>query len=271
MSAHPFVHLHNHTQFSLLDGAQKIDELIERAVGFGMPAVAITDHGNLFGAIRFINRARAAGIKPIVGIEAYVAPGDRRERGAAASSVSSKKPYYHLVLLAKNLTGYHNLLHLVSQGFLEGFYYRPRIDKALLAERAEGLIALSACLGGEIATLLRMGREDDAERVALEYARIMGEGNYYLEIQDQGLPEEAAINPKLVALARKTGLPLVATNDCHFLDRSDHAAHDALLCIQTGRTVHDDDRMRYTEEHYFKSGPEMESVFSWLPEAIENS
>jgi len=268
MNRHPFVHLHNHTQFSLLDGAQKLDDMLERAVSFGMNAVAITDHGNLFGAIKFFNQAIAKGIRPIIGVEAYVAPGARTERKGIPGA---KKPYHHLVLLARDLTGWRNLLRLVSAGYLEGFYYRPRIDKPLLREHAKGLIALSACLGGEIATLLRSGREDEAERVALDYAEMMGEGGYYLEIQDQGLPEEKAINPALVALARKTGIPLVATNDCHFLSRDDHTAHDVLLCIQTNRTVRDTDRMRLSEEHYFKSGPEMEEVFHWLPEAIENS
>ncbi|PYT07460.1 MAG: hypothetical protein DMF49_08075 [Acidobacteria bacterium] len=268
MSEHPFVHLHNHTQYSLLDGAQKIDPLLERASAFGMKAVAITDHGNLFGAIKFINHALQKGIRPIVGVEAYVAPGERRERSPLPGG---KKPYFHLVLLARDLAGYRNLIRLVSSGFLEGFYYRPRIDKPLLREHSAGLIALSACLGGEIATLLRAGREEEAERVALEYSGIMGEGNYYLEIQDQGMPEQKAINPLLVSLSRKTGVPLVATNDCHFLSREDHPAHEVLLCIQTGKTVRDTDRMRYTAEHYFKSGEEMERVFHWLPEAIENS
>src|SRR5436189_619186 len=208
----PFVHLHNHTQFSLLDGAQKIDDMLDAASGHGMKAVGITDHGNLFGAIKFYKKALKRGIRPIIGVEAYVAFGDRRERQAVPGQ---KKPYYHLVLLAENYTGYRNLIHLVSQGYREGFYYKPRIDKALLAERHEGLIALSACLGGEIATLLRQERLQEAERVALGYARIFGEKNYFLEIQDQGLPEEASINPHLIALSRSTGIPLVATNDCH--------------------------------------------------------
>src|SRR5436309_1266018 len=172
----PFVHLHNHTQFSLLDGAQKIDEMIDVASSVGMKAVAITDHGNLFGAIKFYKKAIKRGIRPVIGIEAYVAMGDRRERQSAPGQ---KKPYYHLVLLAENYTGYKNLIRLVSQGYREGFYSKPRIDKALLAERHEGLIALSACLGGEIATLLRQDRDQEAERVALEYASLMGDGRYF--------------------------------------------------------------------------------------------
>ena len=268
MADRSFVHLHNHSQFSLLDGASKLEDLLDKTVEFGMPSVAVTDHGNLFGAVKFFNQAMARGIRPIIGVEAYVAPGARTERTAIPGG---KKPYHHLVLLARDLTGWRNLIRLVSSGYLEGFYYRPRIDKPLLREHAKGLIALSACLGGEIATLLRTGREDEAEAVARDYADMMGEGGYYLEIQDQGLPEEKAINPALVALSKKTGVPLVATNDCHFLSRDDHAAHDVLLCIQTNRTVHDAERMRYTAEHYFKSGAEMEEVFSWLPEAIENS
>ena len=264
----PFVHLHNHTQFSLLDGAQKIDEMLDQAAAFGMSAVAITDHGNLFGAIRFYKKALKKGIRPVIGVEAYVAPGDRRERQIVPGQ---RKPYHHLVLLAENYAGYKNLLKLVSAGYREGFYYKPRIDKQLLAEHHQGLIALSACLGGEIASLLRDDREKDAERAALSYATMMGDGNYYLEIQDQGMPEEAAINPKLIDLAKRTGLPLVATNDCHFLRKDDHRAHEVLLCIQTGKTVQDTDRMSYTKEHYFKSGEEMESLFAHLPEAIENT
>src|SRR5438093_5174695 len=186
----PFVHLHNHTQFSLLDGAQKIDEMLDQTAAFGMKAVAITDHGNLFGAIKFYKKAIKRGIRPVIGIEAYVAFGDRRERQPVPGQ---KKPYYHLVLLAENYAGYKNLIRLVSQGYREGFYYKPRIDKALLAERHEGLIALSACLGGEVATLLRQDRMEDAERVAVEYASLFGDGNYFLEIQDQGLPDELAI------------------------------------------------------------------------------
>src|SRR5262245_26259668 len=264
-----FVHLHNHTQFSLLDGAQKIDDMLDAASAFGMKSVAITDHGNLFGAIKFYKRALKRGIRPIIGVEAYVALGDRHERQVVPGQ--TKKPYHHLVLLAQTYTGYRNLIQLVSQGYREGFYYKPRVDKELLKERHEGLIALSACLGGEVATLLRQERDADAEKTAREYAAIFGDGNYYLEIQDQGLSEEAAINPRLVELGRRTGLPLVATNDCHFLRRGDHRAHEVLLCIQTGKTVQDADRMRYSEEHYFKSGEEMEQVFAWLPEAVENT
>src|SRR5262245_26173099 len=266
--ASPFVHLHNHSQFSLLDGAQKIDDMVDKAASMGMKSVAITDHGNLFGAIKFYTKALKKGIRRVIGVEAYVALGDRRER---VSVPRQKKPYHHLVLLAESFKGYQNLIRLVSQGYREGFYYKPRIDKEILAERHEGLIALSACLGGEIATLLRQDRVQDAEKAALGYASIFGDGNYFLEIQDQGLPEELALNPKLVSLSRKTGIPLVATNDCHFLERGDHRAHEILLCIQTAKTVQDADRMRYSEEHYFKSGEEMERLFGDLPEAIENT
>src|SRR5262245_2504581 len=266
--ASPFVHLHNHSQFSLLDGAQKIDDMIDKAASMGMKSIAITDHGNLFGAIKFYKKALKKGIRPVIGVEAYVALGDRRER---VSVPGQKKPYHHLVLLAENFKGYQNLIRLVSQGYREGFYYKPRVVKGLLAERHEGLIARSAWLGGEIATLLRQDRVVDAEKAALGYAATFGDGNYFREIQDQGLPEEIALNPKLIALSRKTGIRLVATNDCHFLERGDHRAHEILLCIQTAKTVMDADRMRYSEEHYFKSGEEMERLFGDLPEAIENT
>ena len=268
MTSHPFVHLHNHTQYSLLDGAQKIEEMLERTSAFGMKAVAITDHGNLFGAIKFYNQALQRGIRPIVGVEAYVAPGRRTDR---TPGPSGKRPYHHLVLLACNLAGYRNLIRLVSAGYLEGIYYRPRIDKEILASHAEGLVALSACLAGEIPSLLHANRLDAAEKAAREFAAIMGEGNFFLEIQDHGMPEQKLVNPLLVSLARRTGIPLVATNDCHFLAREDHPAHEVLLCIQTGKKIGDANRMHYTPDHYFKSGEDMEALFHWLPEAIEGS
>src|SRR5262249_7391681 len=195
--ARPFAHLHNHSQFSLLDGAQKINDMIDNAASMGMKSIAITDHGNLFGAIKFYKKALKKGIRPVIGVEAYVALGDRRERGSVPGQ---KKPHHHLVPPAENFQGYQNPIRLVSQGYPEGFYYKPRVDKETLAERHEGLIALSACLGGEIATLLRQDRSVDAEKAALGYASTFGEGNYFLEIQDQGLPEEQVLNPRLVAL-----------------------------------------------------------------------
>ncbi|HKY32608.1 MAG TPA: DNA polymerase III subunit alpha [Candidatus Polarisedimenticolia bacterium] len=273
MTDRSFVHLHNHSQYSLLDGASRLDDLIEKAVEFGMPAMAVTDHGNLFGAVRFFDSALARGVRPILGMEAYVAPGDRRDKAAQAEGTqgAQKKPYYHQILLAANAAGYSNLVRLSSLAYTEGFYYKPRIDKALLAEHASGLIATSACLGGEVAQHLLAGNGARAERAAAEMAEIMGRDNYYLEVQDQGLDEERIVNEGLLAIARKLKLPLVATNDCHFLTREDHFAHDVLICIQTGRTVKDDSRMRYTDQHYFKSAEEMWKVFGHLPEALENT
>ena len=263
-----FVHLHNHTQYSLLDGASKLEELVEQAARFEMPAVAITDHGNLFGAIPFFEAAAARGVKPILGCETYVAPGARTDR---TPSGPGKKPYHHLLLLVRSHEGYGNLMRLSTAGFLEGYYYRPRIDKAILAERAAGLIATSTCLGGEIPQLILAGQEKQAERVAAEFREIFGPENFFFEIQDQGIAEEKALNPVLVDMGRRLKIPLLATNDCHFLRRDDHFAHDVLICIQTGRTVKDADRMRFTQEHYFKSAEEMWETFKDLPEAAENT
>ncbi len=265
-----FVHLHNHTQYSLLDGACRLPDLIERAVEFDMPALAITDHGNLFGAVRFFEQAVAKGVKPIIGCEVYMAPGDRRDRAQSAPGLN-KKPYYHFLLLAENEEGYHNLVKLSSIGYLEGFYYRPRIDREVLKEHARGLIGTSACLGGELCQLLLSGQEERAEEAARAYAQILGEGNFFIEIQDHGLAEQKRVNPALVGLARRLGLPLVATNDTHFLRRDDHAAHDVLICIQTGRTVQDAERMRYSEQHYFRPPAEMRDLFKEYPEAVAST
>jgi DNA polymerase-3 subunit alpha len=263
-----FVHLHNHSQFSLLDGAQRLEEMVEQAARFEMPALAITDHGNLFGAVPFFEAATERGLKPILGCETYLAPGSRTDRTPPGQG---RKPYYHLLLLARDQEGYRNLMRLSTAGFLEGYYYRPRIDRSLLAECASGLIATSTCLGGEIPQLILNGDRRQAERVAGEYSEIFGRENFFLEIQDQGLPEEKALNPVLVDLGERLGIPLLATNDCHFLHREDHFAHDVLICIQTGKTVKDADRMRFTQEHYFKSPQEMRDLFRDLPEAVENT
>ncbi|HEU5182221.1 MAG TPA: DNA polymerase III subunit alpha, partial [Candidatus Polarisedimenticolia bacterium] len=268
MSSRSFVHLHNHSQFSLLDGAQRIEEMVDQAVAFKMPAVAITDHGNLFGAIRFVEKCKERGIKPILGCEIYVAPGSRQDRTPPRDG---EKAYHHMILLVQNRKGYENLLKLVTQAYLDGFYYKPRVDKELLAAHAEGLIATSACLGGEVATRLMKGDEEGAERAAVEARDIFGEGNYFLEVQDQGIPEEVRVNRGLEAIARRTGLPRVGTNDCHFLQREDHFSHQVLVCIQTGKTVNDPERLKYTQEHYFKSPDEMAKVFAHLPEAVENT
>ncbi|HUU44350.1 MAG TPA: PHP domain-containing protein, partial [Acidobacteriota bacterium] len=250
-----FVHLHNHSQYSLLDGATRIPAMVERAVAYKMPALALTDHGNLYGAIEFYTTCRAAGIVPIVGCETYVAP-----RGLTHKEPVPGAPDggYHLVLLAKNITGYKNLVKLVSIASLEGFYHRPRIDFELLRDHAEGLIATSACVQGELGQKLLQGRGDDAEEVVRRYLDLFGPDHYFLEIQNHGIDVEDQIRPQIIALARKLGVELVATNDCHYLEQSHARAHDALLCIQTGRFLSDENRMRYnTDQIYFKSVDEM--------------
>lgn len=263
-----FVHLHVHTDYSLLDGACRISHLIQEAHKFRMPALAITDHGNMFGAVRFYYQAYQKGIKPILGCEVYVAPKSRlvKEKGKIQESSS------HLTLLVKDEVGYRNLIQLVSKGYLEGYYYRPRIDKGLLSQHSQGLIALSGCLKGEIPTLISLGEMDKALKVASEFREIMGEGNFYLEIQRLGLEEQERVNEGLVELSKSASIPLVATNDCHYLKREDAQAHEVLLAIQTGTTVDDPRRLRFsTDQFYFKSPQEMKALFTDLPEAIKNT
>ncbi len=263
----PFVHLHNHTEFSLLDGASRTDRLVARAKELGMPAVAITDHGTMCGVVDFYKNAVKAGIKPIIGCEVYVAPRSRHERTTVEGEA-----YYHLVLLAENTAGYRNLMELVSRANTEGFYYKPRVDKELLREYHEGLIALSACLAGEVPALLLRGDSAGAEALAREYAAIFGADNFFIELQDHGLAEQKQVNPMLAALAAKLGLGLVATNDIHYIGRQDAESHDVLLCIQTGKTVDDTGRMRFqTNEFYLKSGDEMAALFPAHPEAVANT
>ncbi len=264
-----FVHLHTHSQYSLLDGACRLDAVVALARELRMPALAITDHGNMFGAIEFYKKATSAGIKPIIGTEAYVAGGTRFEKQPSSRYPDSG---FHLILLARNQTGYLNLIKLSTAGFLEGFYHRPRIDKALLREHSEGLIASSACLKGEINWLLLGGKTEAAVAAAREYQEILGEDGFYLEIQNHGLEKEQLLLPKIEALSRETGIPLLATNDCHYLQRDDAEAHDALLCIQTGKMVEDRDRMRYdTDQIYFKSAEEMEQALGDFKPALENT
>ncbi|KMY66390.1 DNA polymerase III subunit alpha [Desulfocarbo indianensis] len=262
-----FVHLHTHTAYSLLDGAIRLPDLMKRAQELGMHAAAITDHGNMFGVVNFYLKAKAAGIKPVIGCEVYVAPNDRRQHETKPGQPIAN----HLVLLAKDLTGYQNLVRLVSAGYLEGFYYKPRIDQELLKEHCQGLIAMSACLHGKVASLLLVEQPDRALEAAKELAQIMGPENFFIELQDAGLPEQHKINPGLIDIAKRLGLGLVATNDCHFLLREHHDAHESLLCIQTGKTLADADRMRLQPELYFKSGDEMAALFSEVPEAIANT
>ncbi len=267
MAAVPFVHLHVHTEYSLLDGASKIKPLIARAKELGMPALAITDHGCMYGVVEFYKEAKKAGIKPIIGCEVYLARESRFSKQGP-----ERDGAFHLVLLAQNLTGYRNLVKLVSAGYLEGFYYKPRIDKELLREHAEGLICLSACLGGEIPSLLMAGDDEAAAQAVESFLTIFDKDHFYLELQDHSLPEQKPVNQKLLALAARYGLGLVATNDLHYINRGDAEAQDILLCIQTGKTVDAIDRMRFpTEEFYLKSGEEMAQLFLACPEAIANT
>jgi len=245
-----FIHLHNHSEFSILDGAIKVKDLVEVAYENNMPAVALTDHGNVFGAVRFFKEAKAKGIKPILGCEMYVAPKSRFEKKLKQSEIS----HFHLVLLVKDKKGYRNLCQLITKSYLEGFYYKPRIDKELLAQHTEGLIGFSACLKGEVGYFLSQGVEEEAERAALEYAAMFTEGDFYIELQDNGLEKQKEINPLLLQMARKLKFPLVATNDIHYLHRDDAESHDILLCIQTNKKVNDQDRIRFgTDEFYFKT------------------
>ncbi len=264
-----FVHLHNHSDYSLLDGACRLDRLVERAKGLGMPALALTDHGNLFGAVEFYEKANAAGIKPIIGCEVYVAHGSRHDR---TRSADGKGAYNHLVLLARNREGYKNLMRLSSAGYLEGFHYKPRIDKELLASHAEGLLCLSACLRGELPQLLLEGNLDGARKAASWYRDLFGADFYYFEVQDHGIPDERTVAQGLIELGAEMGIPVVATNDCHYLAREDAEAHEVLLCIQTGKTMQDPDRFRFaTDQVYVKSTKEMEELFRGAPHAIRNS
>jgi DNA polymerase-3 subunit alpha len=262
-----FVHLHLHTQYSLLDGAIRLEPLFEKINEHRMPAVAATDHGSLFGAVEFYRKAYKAGIKPIIGCEVYVAPGDRRERVQTAGGDTN----FHLTLLVQNLTGYKNLVKLVSEGYLSGFYYRPRIDKALLKEHSEGLICLSGCMNGEVASNIIRGQMDGARSVA-RFLREVFDDRFYMELQDHGVAEQRDLNEALLKLSGEVGSPVVATNDCHYISRDDAPAHEVLLCIQTGKTMSDSARMRYpTEEFYIKSAEEMKAIFGAIPEAVENT
>ena len=264
-----YVPLHLHTEYSLLDGAIRIDDLISRAIEYNLPALAITDHGNLFGAIDFYKKVSKAGLKPIIGCEVYVAPDDHRKKGPANGA--GERPF-HLILLCRDLDGYRNLTRLVSRAYLEGFYYKPRIDKDLLSQYSGGLIGLSACLKGEIPFYLAAGMIDKAREAALTYRHILGAENFYLEIQANELPEQEEINRQLVGLSRDLHIGLVATNDCHYLDREDAKAHEVLLCIQTGKTLNDGDRMKFSaDSFYFKSPQEMMEAFGDIPEAVENT
>ena len=263
MASSNFVHLHLHTDYSLLDGACEIGELTAEAARRGMPAVAVTDHGNLFAAASFYHQATTHGVKPIIGCEMYVAPDNHKNRGTGAERSN------HLVLLCENETGYKNLIKLVSTGYLDGFYYKPRVDHELLAKHSEGLIALSACLRGEVADAILSDKYDQAKANAHRLRDIFGKQNFFLEVQDQGLEQDIRVNRDLVRLSKESGIPLVATNDCHYLTQSDSHAQEVLMCIQTGKTMSDAARMKFaTDQFYFKSGEEMAQVFRELPDAV---
>ena len=263
-----FTHLHVHTEYSLLDGSNKIQEYVNRVRELGMDSAAITDHGVMYGVIDFYRAARAAGINPILGCEVYVAPGSRFDREIG----SGDDRYYHLVLLAENDQGYANLMKIVSKSFVEGFYYKPRVDLQLLEKYHEGLIALSACLAGEVARFLTRGMYEDAKAAALRYQDIFGKGNFFLELQDHGIPEQQNVNQQLLKMHRETGIELVATNDVHYTLAEDAQPHDVLLCLQTGKKLSDENRMRYDGgQYYVKSPEEMERLFPYATEALENT
>lgn len=261
-----FTHLHLHTQYSLLDGFAKIEPMLDKVKELGMDSVAITDHGNMFGVIEFYKQAKKKGVKPIIGCEVYITPGSYLDKG------QDDRIRHHLILLAKNLEGYQNLIKIVSEGYVNGFYYKPRVDKSVLKKYNKGLFCLSACLGGEIPRLLREGQYEQAKKSALEYREIFGDGNFFLELQDHGILEQKRVNIELERIHEETGIPLVATNDVHFTNKSDFKVHDVLLCIQTGATINQEKRMRFpNDEFYLKSPDEMEKIFSRYKEAIHNT
>lgn len=263
-----FTHLHVHTEYSLLDGSNKINEYVARVKEMGMNSAAITDHGVMFGCIDFYRAAKAAGIKPILGCEVYVAPGSRFDREIG----QAEDRYYHLVLLAENNHGYENLMKIVSKAFVDGFYYKPRVDMDLLQEYHEGIIALSACLAGEVAKNITRGMYEEAKSAALRYEKIFGKGNFFLELQDHGIPQQQRVNQQLLRMSQETGIALVATNDVHYTYDTDAEAHDILLCVQTRKLLSDENRMRYEGgQYYVKSPEEMAELFPYIPEALENT
>ena len=263
-----FAHLHVHTEYSLLDGSNKIKEYVEKIKALGMTAGAITDHGVMYGVIDFYKAAREAGINPVLGCEVYVAPGSRLDR----EMVHGEDRYYHLVLLAENNTGYSNLMKIVSKGFVEGYYYKPRVDMEVLEKYHEGIIALSACLAGEVQRNLVRGMYEEAKEVAYRYERCFGKGNFFLELQDHGIPEQKLVNQQLLRMSQETGIELVATNDVHYTNAEDAEPHDILLCLQTGKKLADEDRMRYEGgQYYCKSEEEMRALFPYAQEAIDNT
>jgi DNA polymerase-3 subunit alpha len=265
----PFIHLHVHTEYSLLDGAIRIDQMLNKSKEYRMDAVAITDHGNMFGAVDFYKQAEEAGIKPIIGCEVYMAPGDRRDK---SPSTDGSPNAYHLILLVMNEEGYRNLSKLITLGHLEGFYYHPRVDMELLRKYNGGLIALSACLKGIVPYYINSGRIETAREKTEELSSVFDNDRFYLEVQANGLPDQIEVNNALKEMSKDLSIPLVATNDCHYLNREDAEAHDVLLCIQTGKTIDDEKRLKFsTNEFYFKSRSEMEQGLAGFEDALDNT
>ena len=262
-----FVHLHVHTEFSLLDGANRISKIASKVKELGMDSIAITDHGAMYGVVDFYKALKAEGVKPIIGCEVYVAPRSRFDKEGKGDASQG-----HLILLAKNEAGYKNLIKIVSIGFTDGFYYKPRIDMEVLEKYCGDIIALSACLGGEIPSRILANDYEGAKNLAIRYSKMFGKDNFYLELQDHGIADQRVVNTKLIEMSKETGIPLVATNDAHYMNREDAKAHEVLLCIQTGKTINDEDRMRFeSDEFYLKSAKEMERLFQHVPEAISNT
>jgi len=262
-----FVHLHVHTEYSLLDGASRIDKLIDRVKELGMDTIAITDHGVMYGIVEFYKKCVKKGVKPILGCEVYIS------RGKYTEKVPGKDKYqYHLVLLAENEVGYSNLMKIVSEGFINGYYYKPRVDFSVLEKYKEGVIVLSACLGGEVQQTLLNNNYEEAKSIASRYKELFGKEHYYLELQDHGLREQKIVNQHLLKLSKELDIPLVITNDVHYIKREDAKMHDVLLCIQTGKTVDEEDRMKFpNSEFYLKSTEEIEELFPYAKEAMENT
>ncbi len=263
-----FTHLHVHTEYSLLDGSNKIKEYVKRVKELGMDSAAITDHGVMYGVIDFYKAAKEVGIKPILGCEVYVAPNSRFDK----ELVGGEDRYYHLVLLAENNVGYENLTKIVSRGHTEGYYYRPRVDMEVLREFHEGIIALSACLAGEVQRYIQKGMLEEAKKSARKYEECFGKGNFFLELQDHGIPAQKTVNTALLNMSRELDIPLVATNDVHYTYAEDEKSHDILLCLQTGKKLADEDRLRYVGgQYYVKSEEEMKGLFTYAWEAVENT
>lgn len=262
-----FTHLHVHTSYSLLDGSVRVDKLMDRLKELGMNSIAITDHGSMFGVVEFYKQAIKKGIKPIIGCEVYITKEDYKVKDKGRD-----EEQYHLVLLAETQEGYLNLIKIVSEGYVNGFYYKPRIDHMVLQRYSKGIIALSACLGGEVQKHILYNQYDKAKKIAIKYNEIFGQGNFYLELQDHGMREQKIVNQQVIRLSKELNIPLVATNDIHYINKEDAKVHDVLLCIQTGKTRDEEKRMKFpTDEFYLKSYEEMKSIFPNVQEALENT